>query len=373
MGSDDYTYAVVRQKLMPQLRHNRDRDIRVKVDLILYGLKLGNVALACERLGFGRSFYYKWWKRLVIGRFRLKALQEKSRRPKRSPRKVEGYIETRIAFYHRKGYGADMIKEYVRREGLRAVSRSTINHVINKRRPPLKRRRYRLKKHRRRYELAIPGQRLQVDVKYSPMQVGGKTVYIYVAVDECTRWRFAYAYEELNEVWTVDFLDRLKKACPFPIATIQTDNGWEFTYALHPNPSEHQMDVWCKANGIKHRLIPPGVKELNGKVERSHRVDADYFYGRAPSQNIGIFNRALAGWMDFYNKQRPHGGIAFLTPIEKLRERITALQTALLDEKMEPLRQKFLKEGPKLVMNPTEKQLLAFDLGINVDQLKKAS
>ena len=195
MGSDDYTYAVVRQKLMPQLRHNRDRDIRVKVDLILSGLKLGNVALACERLGFGRSFYYKWWKRLVFGRFRLKALQEKSRRPKRSPRKVEGYVETRIAFYHRKGYGADMIKEYLRREGLRAVSRSTINHVINKRHPPLKRRRYRLKKHRRRYELAIPGQRLQVDVKYSPMLVGGKTVYIYVAVDKCTRSRFTYAYE----------------------------------------------------------------------------------------------------------------------------------------------------------------------------------
>lgn len=374
MASQEQSYQRVRKKLMVQLRRCRDRDVRVKAELILCALKLGNVTLACKRLGFGRSFFHKWWNRLVKGKFRLRALRDKSRRPKRSPRKIEGYVETRIGFYHRKGYGADMIKEFLRREGLKAASRSTINHVLNNRRPAVKRRRFKLKKHRRRYELAIPGQRLQVDVKYSPMLVGGKTVYIYVAVDECTRWRFAYAYDELNEPATVDFLDRLKAACPFPIWTIQTDNGWEFTFALNQHETrEHWMDTWCKAHDVCHRLIPPGVKELNGKVERSHRIDADYFYGRAPTETLALFNRALTQWISFYITQRPHGGISYQTPMEKLKERIVALETAVLDQSMEPMRQRFLKDGPKLTMNQTERQLLAFDLGIDLQKTDKAS
>lgn len=374
MASQEYSYQKVRKKLSTQLRHCRDRDIRIKAEVILCALKLGNVTLACARLGFGRSFFYKWWNRLVTGKFRLRALREKSRRPKSSPKKIGGYIETRIGFYHRKGYGADMIKEYLLREGLPSVSRSTINHVINDRKPPKKKRRFRLKKHRRRYELVIPGQRLQLDVKYTPMCVGGKTAYVYVAIDECTRWRFAYAYEELNEHWTVDFLDRLLRACPFPIHVIQTDNGPEFTFNLLPGETrEHLMDEWCTRHGITHRLIPPGVKELNGKVERSHRVDADYFYGRAPTTSLEIFNRALAQWIRFYNTHRPHGGLNYQTPIEKLRERIMALPGEVLVEALEPMRQKFLKDGPKLLMNQTEKQLVAFDLGIDLQEIGKAS
>lgn len=374
MASHQDSYQVVRNLLMGQLRRCRDRDVRIKAELILYALKLGNISLACKRLGFGRSFYHKWWNRLVEGKFRLDALRERSKRPQSSPRKIAGYVENRIGVYSRKGYGADMIREFLLREGLPAVSRSTISHVLNGRRPPIKKRRFKLRKHRHRYELVVPGQRLQVDVKYSPMPVGGKTVYIYVAIDECTRWRFARAYDELNEHWTIDFLDRLLSACPFPIWTIQTDNGPEFTFKLLPgNTREHLMDVWCRERGIRHRLIPPGAKELNGKVERSHRLDADYFYGRAPTATLTLFNRALTQWIRFYNVHRPHGGLAYQTPMETLRERMEALQATVLAEPLEPIRQRFLAEGPKPLMNQTEKQLLAFDLGISLQKLDKAS
>jgi transposase InsO family protein len=374
MASQDYSYQTVRKKLMPQLKRCRDRDIRIKAELILYVKKIENVALGCQRIGFGRSFFYKWWRRLVAGNFQLKSLQEKSRRPKNSPNKVSGYIESRISFYRRKGYGADMVREYLRRENLKSIARSTINHVLNKRKPSIKKRSFKLKKHRLRYELVIPGQRLQLDVKYSPMLVGGKTVYIYVAVDECTRWRFAKAYAEVNEHWTLDFLEQLEKACPFPIWCIQTDNGHEFTFNLLPgNTREHAMDTWCRENKIKHQLIPPGVKELNGKVERSHRIDADYFYGRAPTKNLEIFNKALSQWVSFYNTQRPHGGLGYKTPKEKLKERVIALQTHAQEEAIEPIRQRFLKEGPRLIMNQNEKQILADKLGVSLQTINKAS
>lgn len=337
-------YHEVSKKLKPQLRRERRRDVRIRAEVILEVLRLGSPTWGTKRQGFGRGFFYKWWRRLEASGFEISSLAECSRRPKRSPRKVDGFIETRIAFYRRKGFGPDMIREYLKREGT-VVAKSTITHVINKRKKPVKRRRVKLRKHRRRYELPLPGQRIQLDVKYSPMKVGGKTVYVYVAVDECTRWRFARAYDELNAHWTLDFLDRMIEAMPFPIYVIQTDNGHEFTYKLL-NGSPHPMDAWCEKKGIRHRLIPPGVKELNGKVERSHRIDADYFYGRAPTSSLELFNAALGRWIKRYHEERPHGGLAYQTPAEKLRERFLLLRETTWEGTQELRRQRFVDEMP---------------------------
>jgi transposase InsO family protein len=182
-----------------------------------------------------------------------------------------------------------------------------------------------------------------MDVKYSPMPVAGQTVYVYVAIDECTRWRYARAFPELNAHWTMEFLKELKQKFPFPIHTIQTDNGHEFTYKLLGKGTncEHPMGRWCEENHIVHRLIPPGVKELNGKVERSHRIDADYFYGVAPTKTLASFNRALERWIRQYNVDRPHKGLNYMTPSEKLVERITTLKDSRLEGKAEDIRKIF--------------------------------
>ncbi len=343
------------RELKKKARVCRDRDVRIKVELICLALKLDDVTAACRRMGFSRKFYYRWWKRLKRAKFELWGLEEKSRRPKKSPNQISKKHEQGIHWYARRQYGARMIEAMLLREGI-DVSRSTICHVLNQRKAPKKIRRERLKKHRKRYELVIPGQRLQLDVKYVPEFVGGKRAYNYVIVDECTRWRFAYAYDQLSEGITVDFLERFKRVCPFPVHTIQTDNGQEFTYALNPiaRHIEHKMDRWCLENKIHHRLIPPGVKELNGKVERSHRIDEQYFYWKAPTVSLERFNEYQYRWLAFYNAKRPHGGIGYLTPTEKLKERYKSLQEACLDSALERLRINFIRQKPIRFMNQDE-------------------
>lgn len=349
------------RELKRKARTCRDRDVRIKVELICLVLKLGNVSEACRRMGFGRKFYYRWWKRLKQAKYELWGLEEQSRRPKKSPKQIGKKTEQAIQWYSARQYGARMIEALLIREDLK-VCRSTICHVLNDRRPPVKTRKNRLKKHRKRYELVIPGQRFQLDVKYVPELVGGKQAYNYVIVDECTRWRYAKAYDSLSEGITVDFLDHFKRFCPFPIHCIQTDNGQEFTYRLNPLAMhlEHKMDKWCNANGIKHQLIPPGVKELNGKVERSHRTDEQYFYWKAPTSSVGVLNTHLGLWMAVYNSKRPHGGIGYMTPMEKLAERRETLKTTILSPDLEPLRLKFLAEPPKQITKH-ERQLFEIE------------
>lgn len=357
MRSRAWDYQKVKALLGPQMRKCRDRDVRIKAEFILLALRLNNASEACRRQGFSRKFFHKWWSRLLLGHFQLRSLEEKSRRPKRSPKKLATTVEARIRHYRKSRYGALMIHAFLEREGVQ-VSARTINHVINNRRRPQPKKRRRLKLHSRRYELVIPGQRLQVDVKYVPHLVGKERAFTYVAIDECTRWRFAKAYIAVNEHNTIHFLECLKRAAPFPINCIQTDNGHEFTFKMLPNVErEHDMDVWCSQNKIRHKLIPPGVKELNGKVERSHRIDEDYFYWRSSNASLRQFNKELMRWIDYYNTIRPHGGLDYITPQEKLAERIATLPGCRFDDSLEPMRLRFLEDAPRM-QTKDDRQLL---------------
>lgn len=339
-------------KLKEKARGCRDREIRIKLELILLALKLGDVTEACARRGYSRKFYYKWFGRFKRSGWDLRVLREQSRRPRKSPMCIDPKIEKRIHFFSARQYGARMIAAFLEREKT-PVSESTIGHVLRGRKKTRRSKRKGFNPHRRRYELAIPGQRFQVDVKYVPEFVNGQRAYAYVAVDECTRWRFAWAYPMLNEHSTEDFLTRLKTVCPFPIHTIQTDQGFEFSFSRYADrePREHALTRWCRENGVNHRLLPPGAKELNGKVERSHRIDEQYFYWNAPTDNLERFNAEFGAWLEFYHRQRPHGGLGYLTPWEKLCERVIALKTESLPPELEPLRLKFLEHGPKRMTN----------------------
>lgn len=323
----------------------RDRNIRIKLELFILALKLDNVSEACSRRGFSRSFYYKWWKRFKRSKFKLKSLHEKSRKPKRSPNKTTKHFENKILDLNSMGYGSRMIQAKLKRDG-KDIAQSTINHILNGRKKPCKRRAKALKAHRKRYELPIPGQRVQIDVKYVPKLLNGERMYCFNAIDESTRYKFARIYSTLSEATTEIFLSEMCEKMPFPIKEIQTDNGFEFTNRFHSNKGswKHMVEHWCELNNVSHRLIPPGAKELNGKVERSHRIDEQYFYWRCSDKCLSTLNEQLDEWCRYYNNKRPHGGLSFLTPHEKLIERGASLETEKVDSELTFFKKLFLRD-----------------------------
>ncbi|MER5465757.1 integrase core domain-containing protein [Streptomyces sp. NPDC002668] len=63
---------------------------------------------------------------------------------------------------------------------------------------------------------------------------------------------------------------------------------------------------------------------LNGKVERSHRIDSEEFYRLLEGQvidDVNLFNTKLQEWEDYYNYDRPHGALTGQTPYERLRRK----------------------------------------------------
>ena len=140
------------------------------------------------------------------------------------------------------------------------------------------------KTHLKRYRQVLPGW-LQMDVKYVPYLVDGEQYYEFNAVDHCSAWRVMRIYETKGYESLNKFLKEIEITCPFPIWEIQTDNGKEFTdkYRVGSDgypTGNHPLDLWCKAREIRHKLIPIGQKELNGKVENTHKQDDREFYAK---------------------------------------------------------------------------------------------
>ena len=120
------------------------------------------------------------------------------------------------------------------------------------------------------YEKPQAGHRLQLDVKFLERIRGtGKRLYEFTAIDDCTRIRVLKVYDACNQRTAIRFFDEVRHRLPFAqFLVIQTDNGAEFQSQFH----------WhAEAQDIRHVYIRPRTPHLNGKVERSHRVDDQEF------------------------------------------------------------------------------------------------
>lgn len=159
-------------------------------------------------------------------------------------------------------------------------------------------------------KMLYPGQRVQIDVKFVPAacivgdaQAEGKKFFQYTAIDEYSRFRYLEAFEEHSSYSSAVFLEHLRKAFPFPIACVQTDNGTEFTKRLLPAAKRTPtlFERRLAQYGIRHKLIKPYTPRHNGKVERSHRKDNEYFYATHTFFSFDDFKKQLAVHSRKYN------------------------------------------------------------------------
>jgi len=315
-----------------QMRYNRNLETRKKVILFLMAFRYQNISLACLKLGYQRSYFYFWFNRLKEADFDIKSLEERSRRPGSHPKKTPIEIVDKIISLRKQtNYGPDRLQYHLEQLHNIHLPRSTIGHILKREDliPP-KRLKHR-KKHLKRYQEPNPGDKVQADVKYVPYRVKAQQHYQYTAIDDCTRWRFAKIYYDLSVNNTEEFIKELIRAAPFKIKTIQTDNGIEFTYkfvsdpkCMDKEPKEHPLDILCKKHNIHHKLIPLGQCEINGKTERSHRIDEEEFCRLKTYTSLKELQLAFNQWILYYNHKRPHGGIDKMTPIQKLNLKLNS-------------------------------------------------
>lgn len=286
------------------------QEARIRQGVVHYAEKHGK-SEAARKYGVSLSSVKRWSKR-HDGTWQ--SLQERSHRPNSHPRQHSETEETAIrqafvkayARYGWDGVYAELLKGhgYTRSFGgmYHAATRMGLGWGKNRKRPSSAARRY--------PELTTPGEKVQIDVKEVPYcclkgaaKRDGKRLYQWTAIDECTRLRYVFGYEEHTPENSVDFLGRLLKVFPFPIQAIQTDNGTEFTYKFISQTEKSPFEKALKAKEIAHKLIPPRTPWHNGKVERSHRNDQRYFYDWEKFASLHELNQKLKSHLSWSNNK----------------------------------------------------------------------
>ena len=163
------------------------------------------------------------------------------------------------------------------------------------------------------------GVKWQLDVKYVPSAcyVGEfpDKFYQYTMIDEASRERFIYPYREQSSYSTIDFVKRAINYFRYSPETIQTDNGFEFTYPRDYKRT-HSFDIFCNQLEIQHKLIRPRTPWHNGKVERSHRNDQERFYNFLSFYSFEDLKVQMYRYMRRSNRI-PMAVLGWISPIER--------------------------------------------------------
>lgn len=229
--------------------------------------------------------------------------------PGRKPRPIRGHTATKIARMRKLyNWGAEVIQAHLKFDHGITRSQYEINRFLRRKGLLVRKKCKARKKHTHVVQVENPGQHTQTDVKHLPhLLPNEEKCYVYNFVDHASKWAFKRAYDSYGPSETLDFMRAVVQAAPFVITRSQTDNGVEFTYKYISHidePKEHALDRFCKSNGIRHVLIPPGEKELQGLVERSHRQDDEELFHRIKPISLAAFNILLSEHCEWRNGKR---------------------------------------------------------------------
>lgn len=179
-----------------------------------------------------------------------------------------------------------------------------------------------------RYEKALPGELVHIDVKkLVRIERAGHRVtgnrrgsrkgigweYVHVCVDDATRLAYVEVLPDEKAVTATGFLRRAVAhyaAYGIRVRKVLTDNGPAYISLVHK--------LACTTLGIKHGRTRPYRPQTNGKAERFIRTMlGDWAHG-AIYQNSSERTAALPGWLDYYNRRRPHGSLSHQPPLTRL-------------------------------------------------------
>ena len=193
-----------------------------------------------------------------------------------------------------------------------------------------------------RYERARPGELIHIDVKKLGRihQGAGKRItgikrnprrtqrladgrdrkiigweYVHIAIDDATRLAYLEVLDDEKALTAIGFLRRAVAhfaSYGISVQELITDNGGAYRSSVHA--------IACRALGVRHLRTRPYRPQTNGKAERFIRTMLGGWAYGAIYRDSSERNAALAGWLDFYNRRRPHGALSHKPPIARLNE-----------------------------------------------------
>ena len=284
-----------------------------------------NVSALCRRFGVSRKCGYKWLGRFAAGG--AGALADRSRRPRRSPRRSSEAVELAVAAARQEhpAWGprklrrllSDQVAGEAGASAARLPSPSTIGRILLRGGliDPAE-----SGKHRAfvRFEKEHPNELWQMDFKgHVPMSSGGRCHPLTVLDDHS---RFAVGVVACGDERTGTVRSSLVKLFERygQPRRILCDNGAPWGTAGSGEPHSF-LSVWLLLHGIQVSHGRPRHPQTQGKDERFHRTLDEELLSRHPLRDLGDSQRRFDEWRMTYNHVRPHEALGLAAPISRWR------------------------------------------------------
>jgi transposase InsO family protein len=282
------------------------------------GLALGegaNLRELCRRFGVSATLAYR-----LLARYQAEGdvgLMERSRRPGSSPRTTAPEVEAQVLALRAEhpAWGGRKIAAVLRRRGVTSPAPSTITGILRRHGVELGRFSGAAKA-LGRFEHPEPNDLWQMDFKGHVAMRSGR-LHPLTVLDDHSRFAVVLAACANEQTQTV-------KACLIEAFRryglpwrITADNG--APWGNGPRDPFTPLGVWLLEQDIRLGHSRPYHPQTQGKDERFHRsLKAEALSG-PPFNDLAEATRNLERWRTLYNTERPHEGIAMMTPVERYR------------------------------------------------------
>jgi transposase InsO family protein len=256
-------------------------------------------------------------------------LEPRSRRPKRSPRRLEAAVENEIVALRKhlvdigQDAGPHTIAFHLERRHGTAPSPSTIWRVLTRRGFVTPEPHKRPKSSYTHFEADQPNERWQLDITHWTLG-DGTDVEILNVIDDHSR--LAIASDVRRVFKAADVLASFQKAAATwgTPAGVLSDNGAVFT-GIPRGHGRVALELELITLGVTFRHSRPYHPQTCGKVERFHQTVKNWLRTRPPARSIRVLQAQLDRFRRYYNTQRPHRALGRRTPTEAYTARPKAI------------------------------------------------
>ena len=278
-----------------------------------------NMAELCRMFGVSRQTGYTW-----VGRYRdanrdVRAVSERSRRPKTFPTAIPAEVEDIIVAARKRWpkWGPRKLRQRLveANPGVAVPSASVMAKVLKRRGMTVPRRR-----RRRTVPAGIsapfsgceaPNAVWCMDFKGWFLTGDGVHCYPFTLIDAFSRYLLrceGLCDPDGKQVRSI--LDSAFLEFGLPLA-IRSDGGPPFASTGPARLTE--LSVWLLKLGLRVEIIAPGKPQQNGRLERFHRtLKAETT--TTPSDDCAAQQRVFDVWRREYNHERPHEALRLRRP-----------------------------------------------------------
>jgi transposase InsO family protein len=252
----------------------------------------------------------------------IDALEPRSRRPKTTPIATPETVRQRVIELRGQltadglDAGPVTIGWHLEREGLPALSTSTIRRILHAAGLITPQPRKRPRSSYTRFEMAQPNEMWQSD--FIHRRLADETdVEVLNWLDDHSRYLLSCtAHEPVTGDDVVTVFLGLIEQYGLPASTL-TDNGSVYTsrFTGGRNAFEYVLPLL----GVRQKNGAPGHPQTQGKTERFHQTLQRWLAARPAARTIAELQRQLEEFREHYNERRPHRALNRRTPGEAYR------------------------------------------------------